>query len=227
MQLSGKRSVSDQHHANRAAGRRQQARRFYKVFAALLLDEPAHEVDVGSPYARRKKLHSDTNDAPQASPDKTLRQRYRARVAGPAHPPSQDSRYAKTPTATTATAAKKIVPPRQSAHYALPRAPARPRGGQRGRHQDHDGQRNEVAEGEDIGSALGFTYKPPFRFAGAIEDIAIDFKGRESGGTRPKPASGPVNAASHRDECLIWLVWRAASLLRPCPPRPTANSPIR
>jgi hypothetical protein len=35
--------------------------------------------------------------------------------------------------------------------------------------------------GEDVGSAVDFTYKPPFRFAGKIEKVTIDLKDGESG----------------------------------------------
>src|SRR5262249_47897451 len=35
--------------------------------------------------------------------------------------------------------------------------------------------------GEDVGSAVDFTYKPPFRFTGKIEKVTIDLKGAESG----------------------------------------------
>jgi len=35
--------------------------------------------------------------------------------------------------------------------------------------------------GEDVGSAVDFTYKPPFRFTGAIEQVVIDLKSGESG----------------------------------------------
>jgi hypothetical protein len=35
--------------------------------------------------------------------------------------------------------------------------------------------------GEDVGSAVDFTYKPPFRFTGKIEKVTIDLKDGESG----------------------------------------------
>ena len=30
--------------------------------------------------------------------------------------------------------------------------------------------------GEDVGSAVDFTYKPPFRFTGKIEKVTFDLK---------------------------------------------------
>ena len=38
--------------------------------------------------------------------------------------------------------------------------------------------------GEDVGSAIDFTYKPPFRFTGKIEKVTIDLKGESGAGGR-------------------------------------------
>lgn len=35
--------------------------------------------------------------------------------------------------------------------------------------------------GEDVGSAVDYTYKPPFRFTGTVDKVTIELKGSESG----------------------------------------------